>query len=330
MLLLVLLAASLTNGACFSPGTQEVAQAAPAARPQPTRQLYRSKIALFDLASRSSQVLYQADEVIEAPNWSRDGKFLLVNTGGNLYTLRINGSAERKLEQIQLSVPGLRCNNDHDLSPDGRLLAFSASSPSSRQSQVYIAQANGSAVRLMTPDAPSYFHGWSPDGKWLAFVGQRNGKYEIYRVPVSGGAEQRLTSKGAYDDGPDYTPDGQWIYFNSNRSGGWDIWRMPAGGAGPGDAAAQRITSDEFEDWFPHVSPNGKWIIFFSFPPGTSGHGDRMDGVVLRLMPAPGRIPKPSRIDVLTQFFGGQGTINVNSWSPDSRRFAYVAYQPLP
>ena len=287
-------------------------------------QRYRSKVTIFDLARRSTRILYQADEVIEAPNWSRDGKFLLVNTGGSLY--RLNVAGEARLEKIYLGDEGLRCNNDHDFSRDGKLLAFSASNSSSRQSQVYVARADGTDAKLMTPASPSYFHGWSPDGKWLAFVGRRDGKFELYRVSVNGGVEQRLTGKGGYDDGPEYSPDGKWIYFNSNRSGGWDIWRMPPDGAGENDAKAEQITHDEEEDWFPHISPDGKWILILSFPHGTENHGGKMPGMRLRVMPA----QAPSKIEMLTTFFGGQGTINVNSWAPNSKEFAFVIYEPIP
>jgi TolB protein len=288
---------------------------------------YRSRITIYDFASGTSTTRYEADQVIEAPNWSRDGKFLLVNTGGSLYRLPVSGEA--KLEKVDLGEGGYRCNNDHDLSFDGKMLAFSASSPASRGSQVYLAKANGTGAKLMTPASPSYFHGWSPDGKWLAFVGQRNGKFELYRVAASGGEEQRLTSAGGYDDGPEYTPDGKWIYFNSNRSGGWDIWRMPSDGAGPDDRKAERVTSDDLEDWFPHISPDGKWMLVFSFPKGTTNHNDKMDGVVLRVAPLAGAKLSGPKFRVLTTFFGGQGTINVNSWSPDSKKFAYVVYEPI-
>ncbi|MBM3725170.1 MAG: hypothetical protein FJW40_07070 [Acidobacteria bacterium] len=296
----------------------------PAALAQ-TTQRFHSTVAIFDLKSRTSRTIYGQSGIAEAPNWSRDGRFLLVNTGGNLYRLPLEGPP--KLEQIPVGE-GLRCNNDHDLSPNGALLAFSASSPASRQSQVYVAQSSGAQAELLTPIAPSYFHGWSPDGRWLAFVGQRQGKYELFRVSVDGGDEQRLTSAGAYDDGPEYTPDGRWIYFNSNRGGAWNIWRMPPSGAGPADRLAEQITSDEWEDWFPHFSPNGRHMIFLSFPPGTPGHGGRMPGMRLRMIPAPGRKRGNAKIETLTEFFGGQGTMNVNSWAPDSRRFAYVAYRP--
>ncbi|MBI2690119.1 MAG: TolB family protein [Acidobacteria bacterium] len=288
---------------------------AAAAQPQTN---FRSHITIYDFKTHKSREVHRGDGIIEAPNWTRDGKFLLVNTGGNLYKLPIAGGA---LEKI--NVGDYRCNNDHDLSKDGARLAFSASSPQSRQSQVFVAGADGADVQLRTPLAPSYFHGWSPDGKWLAFVGQREGKYELFRVAAAGGPEERLTSKGAYDDGPEYTPDGKWIYFNSNRSGGWDIWRMPAEGAGPADAKAERITNDEWEDWFPHFSPNGKRMIFLSFPKGTPGHNGRMPGMALRLC------KKNGKHKILTTFFGGQGTINVNSWSPDSSQFAYVVYEPV-
>ncbi len=294
---------------------------------QPAQQ-YRSKITIYDMATHSTSTLYQADQTIEAPNWSRDGKFLMVNTGGSLYKLPLTGKPE--LEKIELGPGGFRCNNDHDYSFDGKMLAFSASTPNSRGSQVWLAKADGSEAKLMTPPSPSYFHGWSPDGRWLAFVGQRAGKFELYRVPETGGAEQRLTSKGGYDDGPEYSPDGKWIYFNSNRSGGWDIWRMPPDGAGADDAKAERVTSDEMEDWFPHISPNGKWMLVFSFPHGTATHNDKMDGVVLRIAPLPGKKLKPVKFEELVKFYGGQGTINVNSWSPDSKKFAYVVYEPLP
>jgi len=165
----------------------------PQARPAPQR--YRSKVAVFDVATRSMSLVYEMDQTVEAPNWSRDGKHLLVNTGGNLYRLAL-GVTPASLEKIELGEGGYRCNNDHDYSPDGRLIAFSASSAASRQSQVYVAKADGSGVKLLTPAAPSYFHGWSPDGKWLAFVGQRNGKFELYRVPVEGGAGGILAEIG--------------------------------------------------------------------------------------------------------------------------------------
>ena len=291
---------------------------------QPAR--YRSLITIYDFSTRKTRTVHESEGVTEAPNWSRDGKYLLVNTGGDLFRLPVDGG---KLEKIELEGGGYRCNNDHDLSRDGKRLAFSASSATSRQSQVYVADADGKNVKLLTPAAPSYFHGWSPDGQWLAFVGQRGGKYELFRVPVGGGPEERLTSKGAYDDGPEYSPDGKWIYFNSNRSGGWDLWRIPAAGGGPGDSAAERITSDEGEDWFPHISPNGKRMVFLSFPTGTEGHNGKMAGMTLRLLPQPGKKIKAAKPETLLTFFGGQGTINVNSWSPDSKQFAFVIYEAV-
>ncbi len=286
---------------------------------------YRSKIAIFDLRLRTTTVIHEGDGIIEAPNWSRDGKHLLVNSRGDLY--RIAPAQGAKLEKLELGAGGYRCNNDHDYSRDGRWLAFSASSAQSRQSQVYVSKADGTDVRLLTPMAPSYFHGWSPDGKWLAFVGQRNGKYELFRVPFEGGPEVRLTSAGAYDDGPDYSPNGKWIYFNSNRGGGWDIWRIPASGGGDKDKLAERVTNDEWEDWFPHPSPDGKSMVLISFPKGTEGHNGRMEGMALRLAKMPGSKAAVKNVETLTIFFGGQGSFNVNSWSPDSKRFGYVIYE---
>jgi Tol biopolymer transport system component len=290
---------------------------------------YLSHITVYDLPSHSSRVIYSGEGVIEAPNWSRDGKFLLVNTRGDLFRLPL-GVARPELEKLALGSGGYVCNNDHDLSADGRLLAFSASSPASAKSQVFVSDADGQNVRLVTPQAPSYFHGWSPDARFLAFVAERgDGRYELYRVPAAGGAEERLTFVGGYDDGPEYTPDGRWIYFNSNRGGRWNLWRIPSDGAGPGDVRAQQVTRDEPEDWFPHMSPDGRLIVFLSFPPGTEGHNDKMPGMLLRLIEAPGADAAAQHVRVLQEFYGGQGTINVNSWSPDSKQFAYVRYEPV-
>jgi len=282
---------------------------------------YRSRIAIYDTAAKSSRVIFTADAVWEAPNWSPDGKWLLVNSGSKLYRLAPDGGEPQRVALDDQ----YRCNNDKGWSWDGKLLAFSASVQGGRGSQVFVAGADGASPKLLTPAAPSYFHGWSTDNRWLAFVAQRDGKaFHLFRVAVGGGAEEQLTSAGEYDDGPEYSPDGKWIYFNSSRSGGWDVWRVPASGGGPNDAKAERVTSDDLEDWFPHLTPDGKRMVWLSFPKGTPGHGSRMEGVQLRMTSVP-----PGRIETLATFFGGQGTINVNSWSPDSKKFAYVIYEPI-
>jgi TolB protein len=286
---------------------------------------YSSNVTIYDLTTKSATVIYRGNGIWEAPNWSRDGRFLLVNSDGKLYRILVDGAAAPQVIALDAS---LRCNNDHDFSPDGKLLAISASSPSSRQSQIYVANADGSNHRLAVAAAPSYFHGWSPDGTYLSFVANRDGKqFDLYRVRASGGEEERLTFDPAYDDGTDYSPDGKWIYFNSDRGGGWNVWRMPANGAGPNDQRAQRITNDDLEDWFPHPSPDGQRLLFLSFPHGTKGHNDRGLQVQLRIIPMPGEKAQEVRPEVIVEFRGGQGSINVNSWAPDSKRFAYVSYE---
>jgi Tol biopolymer transport system component len=305
-------------------------QITPAAQPARARQpRYKSAITIYDVATKTSKVLYTADTVWEAPNWSMDGKYLLANSGGKIYRLPVNGTGPVTPEKLDMDAT-LNTNNDHGPSWNGKMIAFSASSPTARQSQVYVADADGRNARLITPKSPSYFHGWSPDDKWLTFVAARGDQnYDIFRVPAAGGEEQRLTASAGYDDGSEYSPDGKWIYFNSDRSGGWNIWRIPPDGAGPNDAKAQMVTNDEAEDWFPHVSPNGRKIVFLSFPPGTKDHNGKMD-IQLRMMDAPGATIKPAKIETVTKIFGGQGTINVNSWSPDSKKFAYVVFELLP
>ena len=270
-----------------------------------------STLEIIDVATGVRHVVYRAQEHFEAPNWSRDGKFLVINRAGRLYRVPTTGGTPEAIDTGTAS----RLNNDHGFSPDGRLLAISHSPE--RQSLIYVLPAAGGEPRLVTPLGPSYWHGWSPDGKKLTYCAQRNGEFDIYTIPVEGGAETRLTTAPGLDDGPDYTADGRFIYFNSERSGVMRIWRMAADGTGQ-----EQVTFDDaYADWFPHPSPDGRWIVFLSYDHAVKGHPANHD-VVLRLMPLAGGTPK-----VIAKLFGGQGTINVPSWSPDSSRFAFVSYR---
>jgi len=251
-------------------------------------------------------------EHFEAPNWSRDGKFLIFNRLGRLYTVPVEGGVPAFLD----TGSATHCNNDHGLSPDGKLLALS-NSPGDR-SLIYVMPSAGGEPRLITPLGPSYWHGWSPDGKTLAYCAERGDNFDIYTIPVEGGEEKRLTDAAGLDDGPEYSPDGKWIYFNSERTGLMQIWRMHADGSGQ-----EQVTDHGHADWFAHPSPDGKWLVFLSYDKSVKGHPPNKD-VMLRIMPLEG-----GPIRVLAKLFGGQGTINVPSWSPDSRRLAFVSYRLL-
>jgi TolB protein len=298
--------------ACFILGLAAVA----ASQIGPPRPRVRSHIAISDLSGRET-VIHSAEKLFEAPNWSPDGKYLLLNSGGKLWRLNVTGGEPALVHTGTVD----RVNNDHGISPDGKLFAISAG-------DIYIVPAEGGTPRQVTDARPSYYHGWSPDGRTLVYCANRAGNFDLYAIPVTGGSEQRLTTHAGYDDGPDYSPDGKWIYFNSDRSGSWDIWRIPANGAGNNDQLAEHVTSDELEDWFPHIAPDGKWMVFLSFEKGTKGHPANQN-IVLRIMRTPGQNPGTSKAEELKRFFGGQGTINVNSWAPDSKRFAYVRYELL-
>jgi Tol biopolymer transport system component len=185
-------------------------------------------------------------------------------------------------------------------------------------SMIYSLPFPGGEPSKITPLSPSYWHGWSPDGKVLAYCAERNGNYDIYTIPFEGGEEIRLTNAEGLDDGPDYSPDGKYIYFNSERSGIMQIWKMKVDGSDQ-----EQITNDEFNDWFPHPSPDGKWLAFISFDkdiPSNSHPPNK--NVILRLLNL-----ETKEIQVMAKLFGGQGTINVPSWSPDSERLAFVSYR---
>lgn len=264
------------------------------------------------IASKDRRVVYHKRIHFEAPNWSRDGKYFLFNQGGLMYKLPVTGGEPQALN----TGFATRCNNDHGISPDGTQLVISDQSQEPRKSLIYILPIGGGTPRLITPLAPSYWHGWSPDGKALAYCAQRNNEFDIYTIPVEGGQEKRLTTATGLDDGPDYSPDGQYIYFNSERTGLMQIWRMKTDGS-----QQEQITNDEYNNWFAHPSPDGKWIVFLSFEKDVKGHPANKD-VMLRLRPVGG-----GEIQVLAKLFGGQGTINVPSWSPDSRNVAFVSYR---
>jgi Tol biopolymer transport system component len=252
---------------------------------------------------------------IEAPNWLPDGKSLLYNSGGRLYRVPTTGG---KPEAIDTGFAN-RCNNDHGVSPDGSQLVISDQSQGDRQSRIYTLPISGGTPKLVTPNAPSYWHGWSPDGKTLAYCAQRNGEFDIYTIPVGGGEENRLTTAKGLDDGPEYSPDGKWIYFNSERTGRMQIWRMR-----PDGSAQEQVTDDEYNNWFAHPSPDGKYLTILSYDKEVTGHPENKD-VSIRMMDL-----STKKIVVLAQLFGGQGTINVPCWSPDSKKIAFVSYQLIP
>jgi TolB protein len=284
-----------------------------------------SALETIPIASTDRHVEYAAVAHFEAPNWTRDGSALVFNQDGTLRRLTLGSpssdvdpEAEPQPEVLD-TAPETHLNNDHGLSPDGSMLAFSDSSAPDHQSRVYVVPLAGGTPRQLTPDGPSYWHGWSPDGKTLAFTGERNGNFDIYTVPFAGGAETRLTTAPDLDDGPEYSPDGAHIYFNAERTGRMQIWRMK-----PDGSSQEQVVSDQTNDWFPHLSPDGQWMVFLAYAPDVSGHPPNQD-VELRLMSM-----ADGKVRVLTRLFGGQGTINVPSWSPDSKKIAFVSYELLP
>lgn len=276
-----------------------------------TNAVLESTLETVAISSKDRRVVYHTRGHFEAPNWSRDGKFFLYNSKGRIYRLPREGG------EPQLIDTGIatRCNNDHGISPDGTQLAISHHGQGGK-SLIYTLPIEGGAPVQITPTGPSYWHGWSPDGKTLAYCAERNSNFDIYTIPAAGGAEVRLTTAAGLDDGPDYTADGQYIYFNSERSGAMKIWRMKADGS-----QQEQVTTDEGNHWFPHPSPDGKWLVYLVYGSDVQGHPANKD-VELRIRALAGGEPQ-----ALARLFGGQGTINVPSWSPDSKNVAFVSYR---
>ena len=279
----------------------------------PYREYLGANLELLDVASGDRRIIYRTPDAIQAPNWTPDGRALIYNNGGRVYRFDLATRTPTVIETGTVT----NNNNDHVLSFDGRMLGLSSAvAADSNRSNVFTVPVGGGTPARVTKRGPSYLHGWSPDGKFLVFTGERGGEFDIYRIPVGGGEEVRLTNTPGLDDGPEYSPDGRWIYFNSVRSGKMQLWRMRPDGSAP-----EQLTNDQYNNWFPHVSPDGRSVVFISFPPDIPpGDHPWYKHVYIRVMPANGGPPR-----VLAYVYGGQGTINVPSWSPDSKHIAFVS-----
>jgi TolB protein len=280
----------------------------------PYRDYIGSNLEILDVASGTRKIIYTVKDSLQAPNWTPDGKALIYNRNGRLYRFDLNKNSPVEID----TGFAVNNNNDHVLSFDGQWLGISHHSrDDNNQSVIYVLPAGGGTPKRITAKSPSYLHGWSPDGKWLVYTGGRNNNYDIYKISSKGGEEIRLTDSEGLDDGSEFSPDGKYIYFNSTRSGLMQIWRMK-----PDGTEQTQITNDEFNNWFPHVAPDGKRLMMISYLKGDVAPGDHpfYKQVYLRIVPVGGGTPK-----VAAYVYGGQGTINVPSWSPDGRRVAFVS-----
>jgi len=279
----------------------------------PYRDFIGSNLEVMDVETGVRKVIYQSPVSIQAPNWSVDGKYLIYNSGGLLYKFDL----DKGEPEVISSGFATSNNNDHVLSFDGKMLGISHHvAEEEGKSIIFTMPAEGGTPKRITSLGPSYLHGWSPDGKYLTYTADRHDNFDIYKISVRRKKEIRLTDAPGLDDGPEYSPDGKYIYFNSARTGTMQIWRMKADGS-----QQEQLTSDEYNNWFPHVSPDGKWIVLLSFLPDVKADDHPFyKHVYIRLMPADGGTSR-----VIAYLYGGQGTINVPSWSPDSKKIAFVS-----
>ena len=284
----------------------------------------KSKLEVFDIETGQRTVFYEEDDHFEAPNWSNDGLYFLLNGRGRLFKLDI---ATKKKTYINTGFAD-KVNNDHGISPDGTLLVISHYDQPGvayedldfRMSRIYTLPITGGEPKVVTSLTPSFWHGWSPDGKKLIYTALRDDNFDIYEIDVSGGPETRLTTDPGLDDGSEYSPDGQHIYYNSMKSGKMELWRMRTDGS-----QQEQLTDDAYSNWFPHPSPDGTKLVYLAYLEDQGNRHPAMKDVALRLLNL-----EDKSIKTLCQFIGGQGTINVPSWSPDGKKFAFVSYEYLP
>ena len=281
----------------------------------PYRDYIGSNLELMDVTTGHREIRYRSAHSIQAPNWTVDSKKLIYNSKGHLYQYEL---ADGTITPLNTGF-AIRNNNDHVLTFDGSLIGISHhNQEDDGTSALYYLPAEGDSVPTMVTKpgvGASYFHGWSPDNEKMVFTGNRNDAYNIHTVNIKNGKEEQLTDLPTLDDGPEYSPDGKYIFFNSVRTGTMQLWRMKANGK-----KQTQLTFDDYNDWFPHVSPDQKWIVFISFPKDIDPSSHPFyKHCMLRIMPYEGGTPK-----VIAHLYGGQGTINVPSWSPDSKKIAFV------
>ncbi|MEX0971289.1 MAG: hypothetical protein WD046_12675 [Paracoccaceae bacterium] len=293
------------------------------------RRLLPRQISQLVVAPRTGarpEVIFETDQLIEAPNWTPDGNWLVFNADGRLFVISPDG----QLGPNRINTaPVENLNNDHVIAPDGRHIYASAN-----DGHLYVVPFEGGTPRQVSHAVDAarryryYLHGISPDGALLAYVAlERRGDgtmmTRIATLPAAGGTQAYLTDGACFVDGPEFSPDGKWIYFNSEaaatRPGHAQIFRMR-----PDGSNIEQLSHDARVNWFPHLAPDGQALAYISFPPGTEGHPADCD-VIIRIMPASGG---PARD--IDRFNGGQGTINVASWAPDGQRFAYIRYPITP
>ncbi|MBC7948065.1 MAG: PD40 domain-containing protein [Chitinophagaceae bacterium] len=281
----------------------------------PYRDYIGSHLEIMDVFSGRRKILHTAPNSLQAPNWTNDGKHLIYNSEGLLYTYQLS---DGKISQLNTGF-AKQNNNDHVLSFDGKRIAISNHVGEKRVSTLFVLPITGSdkPIQITSVDSGhSYLHGWSPDGRKLIFTGHRNNRYDIYTIDIATKKEIALTNTPSLDDGPEYTPDGRYIYFNSVRTGTMKIWRMK-----PDGSQQEQVTFDEYNDWFPHISPDNKWIVYLSFPKDINPSDHPFyKKVYIKLMPSAGGVPR-----TIGYVYGGQGSINVPSWSPDSRWVGFVS-----
>lgn len=280
----------------------------------------KSFLEVYDIETGESKLLKEFDKVIEAPNWSANGKFLTYNSESRIYKFEIATGTITEVPSYFVD----NCNNDHVLSPDGEGLYVSHHTKEDGLSRIYKIFFDGRMPELVTPLAPSYLHGITPDGKTLAYCAERSGEYDIYTIPAAGGNEAQLTTAFGLNDGPEYDSDGEYIWFNSVRTGRMQAWRMKADGS----EQTQMTFDAHWNTWFPHISPDRKKVVMLAYHERDVRPGEHVPNknVEIRLMTGNDKNGWSEPRTIL-KLFGGQGTINVNSWAPDSKHFAYVRYE---
>ncbi len=288
----------------------------------------KSFLHIYDMTTKTSRMIQRFDRHIEAPNWAPNGKTLLFNSLGDLYLYDLETGVE-----TLLPTGDVFCINDHVITPDGKQVIASAITEKNHEELInpppgplkkfhecflFAIPMEGGEKKQVSAIQPCYLHGIAPDGAEYAYCAARDGELDVYIMPADGSKETRLTTTKGLNDGPEYTPDGKEIWFNSVRSGRMQIFKMNRDGT----EQTQMTFEKDRNNWFAHISPNGEQVVYISYDDQVEA-GDHPPNKQVQLK---GMSTAGGDSEVLVELFGGQGTINVNSWSPDGKAFAYVSY----